>query len=59
MKTQFDIETPIGFFSTYFELLPQFKNQYETFEFLNDQFEFINGYKMYNNFYEFRTAVSK
>ncbi|MCB0743559.1 MAG: hypothetical protein KDC67_06625 [Ignavibacteriae bacterium] len=53
MKTALDITTAIGFYETYFNLLPYFKTQYEVFEYLNDEVEFITGKQPYKHFNEF------
>lgn len=42
-----NIETPFGFYLTYFELLPYFKTQIATFEYLNTQVGYITGKKPY------------
>jgi hypothetical protein len=57
MKTAIDITTPVGFYETFFSLLPFYKTNYEVFEYLNDEVEFITGKKPYKHYKEFRVKT--
>ena len=57
MKTQtkphLDVNTSIGFYTAYFELLPQFNTKIDTFNYLNNEIEYITGKPKYINFDHF------
>jgi hypothetical protein len=54
MKTPRDITTILGFYNTYFDLLPLFNNQLEAFNYLNKQYAYIFGKPKYKNFKSFK-----
>ncbi|WP_147677273.1 hypothetical protein [Algibacter pacificus] len=54
MNKKLDITTSIGFYLTYFDLLPVYKTREDAFNFLNDQTEYIAGRKLYYNYSHFR-----
>ncbi|GGW58618.1 hypothetical protein DFQ11_101935 [Winogradskyella epiphytica] len=52
-----DITTTLGFFNTYFDLLKFFNTTTETFEYLNNEVEFITGKKPFKDFNEFKSKT--
>lgn len=54
MKNKNDITTAIGFYNTYFELLPLFKTKIEAFKYLNKKVLHITSIKPYNSFKQFQ-----
>jgi hypothetical protein len=52
-KTHLDLNTSIGFYTAYFELLPQFNTKKEAFNYLNNEIEYITGKPKYINFAQF------
>ncbi|MCK7589272.1 hypothetical protein M0G43_01665 [Subsaxibacter sp. CAU 1640] len=56
MKTSKDITTPIGFFNTYFDLLPQYKTNKDAFDYLNTQVEYITGRKLFKNYEQWQNS---
>ncbi|RBP34471.1 hypothetical protein DFR65_101364 [Oceanihabitans sediminis] len=58
MKNHLDITTPIGFYNTYFELLPLYKTRKEAFNYLNEQVKNITSKQPYKNYKEFRNKIA-
>ena len=57
MNNSLDITTTLGFYNTYFQLLGFYKTQEDTFEYLNNEVEFILGQKPFKNYEEFRNSI--
>ncbi|PKQ45915.1 hypothetical protein [Confluentibacter flavum] len=58
MKTNLNLETSIGFYETYFMVLPFYKTSKDAFNYLNNEIEFITGQKPYKNYKEWRNKTS-
>lgn len=50
MKTSTDITTPIGFYETFFSLLPFYRSKEDAFNYLNNEVGNIIGVKPYKTF---------
>lgn len=50
----YDLNTKYGFYVLYFDMLPRFRTQEETFWFVNHELEKINEYRMFEDYKEFR-----
>ena len=59
MSQMNNLKTKVGFFVTYFELLPQFETQIEWFSLLHNEMEKINGDKMFKNNKDFKNYLYK
>jgi hypothetical protein len=53
-----DLSTFFGFVYLYFDMLPRFKTREETFWFVNHELEKINGYRMVEDYQQFRERLN-
>ncbi|NCT16857.1 MAG: hypothetical protein COW66_05520 [Flavobacteriaceae bacterium CG18_big_fil_WC_8_21_14_2_50_34_36] len=54
-----DLTSTLGFFNTYFQLLPYFKTEIEAFDYLNIYCVGVFGSSQYNNYNEFKNRNFK
>ena len=52
-----DLTTISGFFKTYYSLLPIFRTQLDCFDYLNKELEYINGFKMFKDYNDFKQSI--
>lgn len=57
MKNRLNLATPLGFYLAYYDLLPMFKTQIETFNYVNQQVTHITGKTRFKNYNEFRKGI--
>lgn len=57
MRNKNDITNTLGFYHTYFDLLPFYKTQEDAFNFLNYEVEHIRGKKLFKCYCDFKKSV--
>lgn len=57
MKSNLDLNTPFGFYETFFNLLPFYETKRLAFDYLNNEVEFITGERPYKNYKSFRKSI--